>query len=239
MSGIALSAYNISWGHEYEECHAGILPGPEGDCVFLRSPTPLQNQRASEACNKCRECKAKVRSISLPVHGLGFNLAFLAIHQSVPELGLHARCTSRDYICEYASKATSDSAAANSAITTKARRLSCRETQEGPAILAHITRVPAHPPPGNNHPGQIIVPSSSQRCPNSSHSITFPTTWVHRTGRAPLQAMTVRTRTRGGVGFPFGFPCCQCPPSHDTTRSKSGRTRSAACQHTGSSRCST
>lgn len=56
-----LIPYNVSWGHEYEEYRAGILPGPEGDCVFLRSPTPLRNQRASEACKKCRERKAKVR----------------------------------------------------------------------------------------------------------------------------------------------------------------------------------
>ena len=55
-----LIPYNVSWGHEYEEYRAGILPGPEGDCVFLRSPTPLRNQRASEACKKCRERKAKV-----------------------------------------------------------------------------------------------------------------------------------------------------------------------------------
>ena len=55
-----LIPYNVSWGHEYEEYRAGILPGPEGDCIFLRSPTPLRNQRASEACKKCRERKAKV-----------------------------------------------------------------------------------------------------------------------------------------------------------------------------------
>jgi len=60
-----LIPYNVSWGHEYEEYRAGILPGPEGDCVFLRSPTPLRNQRASEACKKCRERKAKVCAPSL------------------------------------------------------------------------------------------------------------------------------------------------------------------------------
>lgn len=38
----------------------GKLPGPEGDCIFLRSPTPVKNQRTSEACKKCRERKAKV-----------------------------------------------------------------------------------------------------------------------------------------------------------------------------------
>ncbi len=60
-----LIPYNVSWGHEYEEYRAGILPGPEGDCIFLRSPTPLRNQRASEACKKCRERKAKVCPLSL------------------------------------------------------------------------------------------------------------------------------------------------------------------------------
>ena len=60
-----LIPYNVSWGHEYEEYRAGILPGPEGDCIFLRSPTPLRNQRASEACKKCRERKAKVCTLLL------------------------------------------------------------------------------------------------------------------------------------------------------------------------------
>ena len=62
-----LIPYNVSWGHEYEEYRAGILPGPEGDCIFLRSPTPLRNQRASEACKKCRERKAKVCTFPLSI----------------------------------------------------------------------------------------------------------------------------------------------------------------------------
>jgi hypothetical protein len=60
----------------------------------------------------------------------------------------------------------------------------------------NITRVRARPPPGN-HPGLIIVLSSRQRCPSSSHSTTTPTTRVHHTGRAPRRAMTVRWRSRG------------------------------------------
>lgn len=59
-----LIPYHVSWGHEYEEYRAGTLPGPEGNCIFLRSPTPLKNQRATEACKKCRERKAKVRFFS-------------------------------------------------------------------------------------------------------------------------------------------------------------------------------
>ena len=55
-----LIPYHVAWGPEYEEYRAGTLPGPEGDCIFLRSPTPLKNQRAVEACKKCRERKAKV-----------------------------------------------------------------------------------------------------------------------------------------------------------------------------------
>ncbi|KAH9023051.1 hypothetical protein EDB83DRAFT_1992186 [Lactarius deliciosus] len=97
-----LIPYNVSWGHEYEEYRAGILPGPEGDCIFLRSPTPLRNQRASEACKKCRERKAKCTGTR-------------------PSC---ARCASRDYHCEYASEASSESTS-----TAKARR-SRRETRE-------------------------------------------------------------------------------------------------------------
>ncbi|KAI0059022.1 hypothetical protein BV25DRAFT_1918922 [Artomyces pyxidatus] len=76
----------VSWAHEYEEYRGGTLPGPDGDCVFLRSPTPLKNQRASEACKKCRERKTKCT-------------------------GAHpacARCTSRDYVCEYASQTATE-----------------------------------------------------------------------------------------------------------------------------------
>lgn len=90
-----LIPYNVSWGHEYEEYRAGILPGPEGDCIFLRSPTPLRNQRASEACKKCRERKAKCTGTR-------------------PSC---ARCASRDYVCEYASEVTPEPTN-----TTKARR---------------------------------------------------------------------------------------------------------------------
>ncbi|THH13595.1 hypothetical protein EW146_g6643 [Bondarzewia mesenterica] len=77
-----LIPYHVSWGHEYEEYRAGTLPGPEGDCIFLRSPTPLKNQRATEACKKCRERKAKCSGAR-------------------PSC---ARCTSRGYTCQYASE---------------------------------------------------------------------------------------------------------------------------------------
>jgi len=118
-----LIPYNVSWGHEYEEYRAGILPGPEGDCIFLRSPTPLRNQRASEACKKCRERKAKCTGTR-------------------PSC---ARCASRDYVCEYASEATSETA--NS---TRARRPR-RETREP----THKDSNPLSPP---NHCIKAEVP---------------------------------------------------------------------------------
>lgn len=112
-----LIPYNVSWGHEYEEYRAGILPGPEGDCIFLRSPTPLRNQRASEACKKCRERKAKVCH-SLPVfftrHGRINASPFFKCTGTRPSC---ARCASRDYVCEYASEVTPEPTN-----TTKARR---------------------------------------------------------------------------------------------------------------------
>ncbi|TFK49198.1 hypothetical protein OE88DRAFT_1736848 [Heliocybe sulcata] len=54
-----LIPYNVPWGSSYHQYQAGTLPGPEGACVFLRSPTPLKNQRTMQACEKCRERKAK------------------------------------------------------------------------------------------------------------------------------------------------------------------------------------
>lgn len=55
-----LVPYNIPWGPSYHGYKSGSLPGPEGKCIFLRSPTPLKNQRTGQACEKCRERKAKV-----------------------------------------------------------------------------------------------------------------------------------------------------------------------------------
>lgn len=92
-----LIPYNVSWGHEYEEYRAGILPGPEGDCVFLRSPTPLRNQRASEACKKCRERKAKVRP-SLRLTMVCAQKYASLFYQSVPELGLRVPVAPRAII---------------------------------------------------------------------------------------------------------------------------------------------
>ncbi|GJJ10856.1 hypothetical protein Clacol_005084 [Clathrus columnatus] len=54
-----LVAYHIPWGPGYEGYEAGTLPGPDGTCIFLRSPTPLKRQRTVQACDKCRERKAK------------------------------------------------------------------------------------------------------------------------------------------------------------------------------------
>lgn len=55
-----LIPYNVPWGPSYFAYQAGTFPGPEGTSIFLRSPTPLKNQRTSQACKKCRERKAKV-----------------------------------------------------------------------------------------------------------------------------------------------------------------------------------
>ena len=57
-----LIPYDIAWGSSYygykkSDC---TLPGPDGKCIFLRSPTPLRYQRTGQACEKCRERKAKV-----------------------------------------------------------------------------------------------------------------------------------------------------------------------------------
>lgn len=63
-----LVAYHIPWGPGYEGYEAGTLPGPDGACIFLRSPTPLKRQRTSQACDKCRERKAKVKAFINSVH---------------------------------------------------------------------------------------------------------------------------------------------------------------------------
>lgn len=57
-----LVPYDVPWGSEYYHYKAGTLPGPDGKCLFLRSPTPIEKRRAPQACRMCRERKAKVRS---------------------------------------------------------------------------------------------------------------------------------------------------------------------------------
>nr|VWO96403.1 Zn(2)-C6 fungal-type domain-containing protein [Ganoderma boninense] len=74
-----LIPYDVPWGPEYYHYRAGTLPGPEGACIFLRSPTPLKNRRTQKACNKCRQRKAKC-SGSRPAC---------------------SRCIARGYVCEY------------------------------------------------------------------------------------------------------------------------------------------
>jgi hypothetical protein len=163
-----LIPYNVSWGHEYEEYRAGILPGPEGDCIFLRSPTPLRNQRASEACKKCRERKAKVCLALFP----RLVAAVQGLSCSVPELALHVLVAPR-------------------VITTVNMHL-----RPPPLNLQALLRSGDHTArPGNQRPGMPSTPTlfitpSRQRYPNSCHFNT-PITRA-RTGRAPPQVTTVR-----------------------------------------------
>ncbi|KLO12922.1 hypothetical protein SCHPADRAFT_390867 [Schizopora paradoxa] len=74
-----LVPYNIAWGPSYYGYKKGTLPGPDGKSIFLRSPTPLKNQRTGQACEKCRERKAKCSG-------------------SRPSC---ARCLARGHTCEY------------------------------------------------------------------------------------------------------------------------------------------
>ncbi|KAI0674712.1 hypothetical protein C8Q78DRAFT_613581 [Trametes maxima] len=74
-----LIPYDVPWGPEYYHYRTGTLPGPDGACIFLRSPTPLKNRRTQKACNKCRQRKAKCSGD----------------HPAC------TRCLARGYICEY------------------------------------------------------------------------------------------------------------------------------------------
>ncbi|CDO77122.1 hypothetical protein BN946_scf184606.g4 [Trametes cinnabarina] len=74
-----LIPYDVPWGPDYYHYKPGTLPGPDGACIFLRSPTPLRNKRTQRACNKCRQRKAKC-SGGRPTCN---------------------RCLARGYVCEY------------------------------------------------------------------------------------------------------------------------------------------
>ncbi|KAI0695036.1 hypothetical protein BC835DRAFT_986263 [Cytidiella melzeri] len=54
-----LIPYDVPWGPDYYAYQVGSLPGPDGACLLLRSPTPLDKRRTVRACEKCRERKAK------------------------------------------------------------------------------------------------------------------------------------------------------------------------------------
>ncbi|KAI0784046.1 hypothetical protein C8Q75DRAFT_810392 [Abortiporus biennis] len=54
-----LIPYDVPWGADYYNYKAGQLPGPDGQCLFLRSPTPVEKRRTAQACKSCRERKAK------------------------------------------------------------------------------------------------------------------------------------------------------------------------------------
>ncbi|KAH9848966.1 hypothetical protein C2E23DRAFT_897198 [Lenzites betulinus] len=75
-----LIPYDVTWGMAYYRYREGTLPGPDGLCLFLRSPTPFRLRRTQKACDKCRHRKAKC-SGDRPTCG---------------------RCAARGYTCEYA-----------------------------------------------------------------------------------------------------------------------------------------
>lgn len=62
-----LIPYHVPWGNEYYDYTPGMLPGPDGQCFFYRSPTPLKFKRTMRACSKCRDRKAKVRAAAPPL----------------------------------------------------------------------------------------------------------------------------------------------------------------------------
>ena len=95
-----LIPYDVPWGPEYYHYRAGTLPGPEGACIFLRSPTPLKNRRTQKACNKCRQRKAKVRHTTLYVFVLARTLNPLPLQCSGSRPAC-TRCIARGYVCEY------------------------------------------------------------------------------------------------------------------------------------------
>jgi hypothetical protein len=106
-----LIPYHIPWGSSYHGYKRGTLPGPDGKCLFLRSPTPLKNQRTGQACEKCRERKAKVRSAVKTNFWILFLFFIIScvIFYLVRFHGLQcsgtrpscARCIARGHVCEY------------------------------------------------------------------------------------------------------------------------------------------
>ncbi|THH27527.1 hypothetical protein EUX98_g6671 [Antrodiella citrinella] len=74
-----LVPYDVPWGQDYYQYKQGTLPGPDGACLFLRSPTPVEKRRTLQACKMCRERKAKCSG-------------------DKPNC---TRCLARGYLCQY------------------------------------------------------------------------------------------------------------------------------------------
>ena len=55
-----LRPYDVPWGDCYFDYQPGMLPGHDGMCLILRSPTPIEQRRTAVACKHCRQRKAKV-----------------------------------------------------------------------------------------------------------------------------------------------------------------------------------
>ena len=64
-----LRPYDVPWGPSYYQYTPGKLPGHDGDCLMLRSPTPVEQRRTAIACKHCRQRKAKVRRLGSFVSG--------------------------------------------------------------------------------------------------------------------------------------------------------------------------
>jgi hypothetical protein len=97
-----LIPYNVPWGNNYRNYEYGTLPGPEGACIFLRSPTPVKNQRTSQACKKCRERKAKVSPLGFTESENHFivltSVSRIQCSGSRPSC---ERCLARGHTCVY------------------------------------------------------------------------------------------------------------------------------------------
>ena len=94
-----LIPYNVPWGHNYHNYEYGTLPGPEGACIFLRSPTPVKSQRTSQACKKCRERKAKVCPFAASRPSCFLTFAFrIQCSGTRPSC---ERCLARGHSCVY------------------------------------------------------------------------------------------------------------------------------------------
>jgi hypothetical protein len=140
-----LIPYNVPWGNNYHNYEYGTLPGPQGACIFLRSPTPVKNQRTSQACQKCRERKAKVRTISrlLQIENHLIVLTSISHIQCSGTRPSCERCLARGHGCVYVEdpkrvrRSTSNTSLCHRSHHVQSRSVSRRTSYQ--SILAEST----------------------------------------------------------------------------------------------------
>lgn len=165
-----LIPYNVPWGNNYHNYEYGTLPGPEGACIFLRSPTPVKNQRTSQACKKCRERKAKVRPLSLKASTVLTATSRVQCSGTRPSC---ERCIARGHTCVYVDdpkrvrRSTSNTSLCHRSSHSQSRSVSRRTSSQPIMAESLLDEAYCSSPPSPIMSGLQLEPDSEPEFPTA------------------------------------------------------------------------